>query len=111
MSTREFWDEEPELLWAYRKSYMDKLKIQKELDNYNAWLNGLYVFDALSSSLYNFFGKKETEKAISYTEQPYDFNAKPKSSEEIEKEKRLKVEEQIKERNRQIKAMLEKNKK
>lgn len=106
MSNREFWEEDPELLWAYRKSYMDKAKIKNEIDNYNAWLNGLYVYDAISKSLYNSFGRKETQPTINYTEKPYDFNAKPKTKEEIAKEEQLKLEEQIKERNRQIKAML-----
>lgn len=111
MSNKEFWDEDPELLWAYRKMHMDKLEIQNEVNNYNAWLNGLYVFDALSKSLYNSFGRKETQSAISYVEKPYDFNAKQKTKEEIEREERLKVEEKIKERNRQIKEMLKKDKK
>lgn len=111
MSNKEFWDEDPELLWAYRKMYMDKVKIQEEVNNYNAWLNGLYVFDALSKSLYNSFGRKETQSAIPYIEKPYDFNVKPKTKEEIEKEERLKVEEKIRERNRQIKEMLKKDKK
>lgn len=106
MSNKEFWEEEPELLWAYRKSYMDKIEINKEINNNNAWLTGLYVFDAINKSLYNSFGRKETQSAISYIEKPYDFNEKPKSKEEIEREEILKVEEQIKERNRQIKEML-----
>ena len=110
MSTREFWNEEPELLWAYRKSYMDNLKAQNEIENYKAWLNGLYFYDAISTALYNNFARKETQPIAKYTEQPYDFNKKPKSKEEIEKEKRLKVEEQIRERNKQIKEMLNKKK-
>ena len=110
MSSKEFWEEDPELLWAYRKSYMDKMKIQSELNNYNAWLNGLYVFDAVSKSIYNSFGRKETQTPLHYMEKPYDFDAKPKSKEEIEREERLAMEEKIKERNKQIKEML-KNKK
>lgn len=110
MPTREFWNEEPELLWAYRKSFLDKLRIKKDLINYEAWLNGLYVFDAVSVGIYNNF-KKSTQPVLKYVEQPYDFNAKPKTKEEIAREERLKVEEQIRERNRQIKEMLKKNKK
>lgn len=109
MSTREFWNEEPELLWAYRKSYMDKFKIEKETENYRAWLNGLYVYNAVSISLYNNFRKEGTE-ARNYVEQPYDFNKKPKSKEEILLEERLRVEEQIKERNKHIKEILNRKK-
>lgn len=110
MSNKEFWDDDPELLWAYRKSYMDKLHIQHEFNNYTAWLNGIYIFDAMSKCLYNAFGKKEGQPAINYVSEPYDFNAKSKSKEELEKEKRLEIEAKIKERNEQIKIML-KNKK
>lgn len=90
---------------------MDNLKIKTDIDNYNAWVNGLYVYDALSVCLYNFFGKEKTQPFKSYAEEPYNFNKKPKSKEEREKEERLKVEEQIKERNRKIKEMLNKKNK
>lgn len=82
MSTREFWEEDPELLWAYRKSYMDKMKLQQETDNFNAWLNGLYVYNAVSVSLHNGFGKGQ---AKSYISKPYDFS---KTAEEREVEER-----------------------
>lgn len=110
MSNKEFWEEEPELLWAYRKSYMDKLKVQNEVINYEAWLSGLYVFDAISKSIYNSFGRKETQPALNYIEKPYDFNEKVKSKEEIEKEQQLKLEEQIKESLRKTKNILKRNK-
>ncbi len=110
MSVREFWNEDPNLLWAYRKSYIDKIKAQNEISNYNAWLNGLYIFDAVSKSIYNSFGRKEHQPTASYMEEPIDFNKKAKSEEEIKKEKILEVEEKIKERNRQIKEMLNKKK-
>lgn len=112
MSNKEFWEEEPELLWAYRKSYIDKFKIQNELINYEAWLNGLYVFDAISKSIYNSFGRKETQPALNYIEKPYDFdeNEKVKSKEEIEREQQLKLEEKIKESLQRTKSILNRNK-
>lgn len=88
--------------------YMDKMKIQSELANQQAWLEGLYFYNALSVSLYNYFGKKETQPSQSYMEEPIDFNKKPKSKEEIEKEQQLEMEAKIRERNQQIKAMLNK---
>lgn len=87
--------------------YMDKMKIQKELENQQAWLQGLYFYDALSVSLYNYFGRKETQPAQNYMENPIDFEH-IKSKEEIEREQQLEMEERIRERNRQIKAMLNK---
>lgn len=109
MSNKEFWEDDPNLLWAYRKSYMDKKEIQKEIDNYNAWLNGLYTFEAISKGLYNALQRKPTQPVLNYIEKPYDFK-NYKSKEEIQKEQVLRVEEQIRERNKQIKEML-KNKK
>ena len=89
--------------------YMEKIKLQKELSNENAWLNGLYIYEALCVSLYNNFGRKETQQPANYPEQPYNLYSKPKSKEEIEREKRLKIEEQIRERNAKIKEMLNKS--
>jgi len=106
MSSKEFWEDEPNLLWAYRKSYMEKIKIEKEIDNVNAWLIGLYIYDGVNKALYNNFGRKESQPVLSYMEKPIDFNEKPKTQEEIERENILKVEEQIRERNKQIKEML-----
>lgn len=103
MAVKEFWNDEPELLWAYRKSYMDKMKINNELSNYNAWLQGAYIFEAVSKSLYNSFGRTENKPALNYSNSPYDFS---KTREELEIEERLRMEEQIKLRNQQIKEIL-----
>lgn len=100
MSVREFWNDEPSLMWAYRKSYMDKIKLENELANYNAWLNGLYVFDAVSVSLYNCLGREKGQMAKGYIEKPYDFN---KTKEQIK-------EEEIKEKEQQVKNALKRMK-
>ena len=91
MSTREFWEDDPELLWAYRKSYMDKIKLQQETDNFNAWLNGLYVYNAVSVSLHNGFGKGS---AKSYISKPYDFSKTVE--EQIVEERENSIKEQLK---------------
>lgn len=91
MSTREFWEDSPELLWAYRKSYMEKMKLQQETDNFNAWLNGLYVFNAVSVSLHNGFGKGS---AKSYISKPYDFSKT--SKEQIVEQRENSIKEQLK---------------
>lgn len=87
--------------------YMDKIKIEKELENQQAWLQGLYFFNAISVSLYNSFGRKEGQPAQNYMASPIDFEH-IKTKEEIEREQQLEMEERIRERNRQIKAMLNK---
>ncbi len=101
MSTREFWEDNPDLLWAYRKSYIDKIKLQQETDNFNAWLNGLYVFNAVNTSMYNNLVRKETQQPLNYIEKPYDFS---KSKEDYEKEK-------VEERENSIKEQLKRGKK
>lgn len=89
---------------------MDKLKIERELSNYKAWLNVLYVYEAVGKSIYNNFRREGHQPALEYSERPHDFNKKPKSKEEIEREERLMVEAKIKERNKQIREMLKNNK-
>lgn len=86
---------------------MDKMKIQKELENQQAWLQGLYFFNAISVSLYNSFGKEKGQPAQNYMETPIDFEH-IKTKQEIEREQQLEMETRIRERNRQIKAMLNK---
>ncbi len=103
MPIREFWEEEPKLLWAYRKSYIDKLNLQKELMNFNDWLQGLYIYDAVSKSIYNNFSNDKESKC--YMLQPIDFS---KTQKDYERERMLEVEEKIKNRNKQIKEMLNK---
>lgn len=107
MSAKEFWEDAPELLWAYRKSYMDKIKIERDIMNYKAWLNGLYVNNAVAVVIYNSFGRKEGQKVESYISKPYDFS---KTEKQLEQERILKVEAQIKERLRQSKEILNKRK-
>lgn len=103
MPVREFWNEDPELLWTYRKSYIDKIKIQKEIDNQNAWLHGLYINEAVSKCLYNYFARKETEQPQHYISEPFDFE---KTEQDRMKEKIQERERQIREQNERIKQIL-----
>lgn len=57
MSMKEFWEDNPDLFWAYRFSYYNRYKSQSKINNYNAWLIGAYVFNAVSVALANSFGK------------------------------------------------------
>lgn len=99
----EFWEEDPNLLWVYRKSYMERLKIERETINYNAWLNGLYVFDAISVSLYNSFSKAGTEMKM-YVKEPFDFEL---TKEEAEIKQRKQLEDNIRKSLRRKKALIE----
>ena len=95
MPLQEFWYNDPDLLWAYRNVYMAKKKqeieIQKEMINYQAWLQGLYNYHAIAEIL----GEKHR-----YLDKPIDL--KPKT----EKEKKLEVAQKIKERTMRSKQIL-----
>ena len=67
MTYEQFWDESPYLAVVYKKAH----KLKRELDNEQAWLQGLYVCDAIAVCLSNAF-KKRGGKTIQYLEQPID---------------------------------------
>lgn len=83
MSVKEFWEDNPDLFWAYRFSYYEKLKVEQEIFNNNAWLQGAYFYDAISVALCNAFGNK-----VEYSKQPYGFNNRAENKEE-QKEKMI----------------------
>lgn len=96
MSVKEFWEDDPDLFWAYRFSYVNKKKQEQEEININCWLQGAYFYEAISVALSNAFNKKKIE----YRNQPYDFN----SSHENPKQNVL--ENQLKERAKQVQKLL-----
>ena len=67
MSYAEFWDGDPRLAVAYRKAF----KLKRELQNEQAWLQGIYVYDALAVALSNAFAKSGAKKQ-NYLERPVD---------------------------------------
>ena len=76
MSATEYWDGDNELPKHYRKAY----KLKQESKNHEAWLNGLYFYDALVSVMSHMNKNKSDHK--SYAEKPYDFT--PKQEENVE---------------------------
>ena len=67
MSVKEFWEEDPDLFWAYRFSFYENFRATKEYDNFKLWLQGAYFFEAVSIALGNSFGKGH----LKYPEKPY----------------------------------------
>lgn len=67
MSYTEFWESPPHLAVAYRNAY----RLKREIDNEQAWLQGLYVFDAFAVCLANAFSKRGA-KSQTYLEHPID---------------------------------------
>ena len=67
MSVKEFWDDNPDLFWAYRFSYYEKMKNENEIFNQNAWVQGAYIYEAVQVAINNSFGKHKLE----YSKYPY----------------------------------------
>lgn len=86
MSYAEYWEGDPSLTQYYRKAY----KIKQDEMNNNAWLQGLYIYDAVSTAIGNAFKGKNSRRS-EYARQPYDFRNKEKTP--AEKAKEVEVEQ------------------
>lgn len=99
MSVKEFWEEDPDLFWAYRFSFVNKQKREQELNNVQAWLQGAYFYEAISVALSNAFSKQK----IQYRDKPFEFGQENTNE---EKPKLNLLEEQLKARAEKIQKML-----
>ena len=90
MSYAEYWEGDPKLTQYYRKAYQIK---QEEINN-NAWLQGMYIYDAVSTALHNALRGmgKSKPPAKDYAKQPYEFRNKVKT--EAEKAKEVEIEQE-----------------
>lgn len=102
MSPSEYWDEPPRLAVAYRKAY----RIKREIENEQAWLAGLYVYDAFGVCMANAFSKRGAKK-VNYLERPVDIY--PLSEEE--KKRREKIEYAKMQRTMENMALAQRRKK
>lgn len=66
MSSAEYWTGDPSLARYYRRAY----QLRQEQEDYRAWLQGMYFYDALQTALYNSF-RKEGKPAGKYPAEPY----------------------------------------
>lgn len=67
MTPTQYWEQSPYLAVAYRRAY----RLKREAENEQAWLQGLYVFDAFAVCLANAFAKRGSKKQ-NYIEKPID---------------------------------------
>lgn len=93
MTYDQYWNEDCWLTKAYFEAY--KLKQERELsyDNYKAWLQGLYFYEALCdvSPILHAFAPKGT-KARPYKNKPYPITEQErKEHEEEARQKRLEL--------------------
>lgn len=79
MSNKEFWEEDPDLFWAYRFSYINRKREEAKEIEYVAWLNGAYINDAVSVAINNCFNKQK----LDYPLKPY---SEMKAEDSIENE-------------------------
>lgn len=82
MTAEEYWEGDPHLAPFYYQAY----KLRFDMLNQQAWLQGLYVFNAVSTALANAFSKR-THK---YVEKPFEFGNKTeeqKSEEDVQTER------------------------
>jgi hypothetical protein len=89
MSSAEYWEGDCSLTRYFRKAY----KIKQEEINTNAWLQGAYVYDAVSTALSNALRGKNS-KVTKYAQQPYDLGNKNRAKSEYEKAKEVELEQQ-----------------
>lgn len=82
MSPDEYWNGDPALAKWYRKAY----RLKNEQINREAWLHGLYVYNAVCSAspLFNPYAKRAKAKA--YPSSPYELFASLKSETEKREE-------------------------
>lgn len=69
MTYDQFWNEDCELVKYYQKA----AQIKQDLKNQDAWLQGMYIYEALvdASPLFRAMGAK---KPTPYRREPYDLN-------------------------------------
>lgn len=80
MSVKEFWEDNPDLFWAYRFSYYSRQKEEQEIFNSRAHLQGAYNLEALIVALSKTFGKTNVE----YSKKPYGLDTKKETKNESE---------------------------
>ena len=76
MSSTDFWENDPQLYWAYRTFYLKKRKIDSEDIKYNAWLNGNTQSVGAQLAIARTFGKNAQVEYPEYSKMFEDTNIK-----------------------------------
>ena len=69
----------------YLFSFYENFRATKEYDNFKAWLQGAYFFEAVSIALANSFGKGKAK----YPEKPYIISEEEQEKEHIRQQREL----------------------
>lgn len=78
MTYDQYWNCNPEEYIAYREYN----RICRKRRNEDAWLQGLYVFDAITTAISNIHLDNKSHKLNRYRAEPYDIFAENKTDEE-----------------------------
>lgn len=103
MPSQEFWEGDVELVKAYRKAW----EYKQQDKNMQAYLNGLYVYDALLrvAPIYHAFAKKGT-KPLPYRDKPIEIYTSQEQQKTAENNKsrdmQLRMVEKFKRINKQF---------
>lgn len=97
MTSKEFWEYDPQLFVSYRTFFINKKKREYEESNYMCWLNGLYIHKGnniietnLAVNIAKMLGDKKAKYCEeTYPNKPFDLS-KNETPKENEKEKRKK---------------------
>lgn len=79
MTLSEYWDGDNDLPRYARKAF----EMRQKRENQQAWLNGLYTYDALISALSHLSPNKSSHK--DYATKPYSFSAQESEQEKANK--------------------------
>ncbi|MEG1506021.1 MAG: hypothetical protein RR478_00835 [Bacilli bacterium] len=86
MSSKEFWEDDPQLYWAYQTFYFKKMEVENARDNQYMWLQGMYIHDAVLIALSKVLGNK----GVKYPEKPYELttpnNKETKNIDEVQEQ-------------------------
>lgn len=85
MTYDEFYEKDVDLAKIYRQAY----EMKEDRHNSHMWLQGMYIYDAISTSLYNVFCRKAGQQPSLYPSKPYPLTVKQK-----EADKQLTIEEE-----------------
>lgn len=79
MSIDEFYNQGVNLAKYYRQAH----EIKEDRHNLHLWLQGMYIYDAISTSLYNVFCRTKGQQASSYPSKPYPLTNKQKEEDTL----------------------------
>jgi len=85
MTYDQFWNDDVELVKYYREAY----KMKQERMNEELWLQGLYIYKAVETVVYNGWCRGKSDKAETYLDKPI-----PITEQQIEEQKQLKRQEE-----------------